>query len=561
MVPGPAGRAVRTRMRVTPGEAALLEAVGAHLTRLRLADLQAAAAGVTANHRAKALVGQAQARYAGTMVRDNDALARLVRDVLYRYRRELRGAVALLMRRVNASTWDSCCRATKRRNTCDRCRHGYRTRAERAMKCRRLDARRARLTEVERRIAEQDWRLLPGGWRLAGSRHHLEQAQLTVEQWRAEWLRRRFFLGAMGNAGALGGNPCLSIKANGRLTLSVPPPVSAALGLPSRVTLTAGVVFRHGGEELAARVAGRQATRFDIERVERKGAVRWYLRASWSLRTGMTPSRGEATADGVIGVDLNADHLATHLLDRSGNPVGRPHRIELRLWHTDTGRPLPSGTRDARLREAIAELLDRATASGIDAIVVEDLGFAIAEQSRERHGRNRRFRALIASFPTSTFRHRLIGMAHRRGLAVISVDPRYTSVVGRRDWMPALSNTLRRATGHDGAAVAIGRRGLALPLRARRKIRRAAGVRPVPHRRMEAATTRVVVVERTPAPGQQPERASDAPKSARSRPGPRTGSGRGTGGPGNQPTILPAHRRRRERPARTAHAAGAGVDA
>lgn len=179
MVPAPAGRAVRTRLRVTPEEAALLEAVGAHLTRLRVADLRDAGAGVPANDRAKALGGRAHSRYLGTLVRDNDALVRLVKDGLYRHRNELRDAIRTLERRVAAPTWDSCCGVNKRRDTCATCRDGYPARAERAMKCRRLDQRRARLAEVERRIAEQDWRLLPGGRRLATTRHHLADAELT----------------------------------------------------------------------------------------------------------------------------------------------------------------------------------------------------------------------------------------------------------------------------------------------------------------------------------------------------------------------------------------------
>jgi IS605 OrfB family transposase len=516
VVPAPAGRAVRTRLRVTDDEAALLEAVGQHLTRLRLRDLQKAAAGVPANDRAKALGGQAQARYAGTLVRDNDALVRLVRDGLYRHRTELRAAVETLQRRVAAPTWDSCYGATKRKHACERCRPGYPTRAERAMKCRRLDARRAALARVERRVAERDWRLLPGGRRLATTRHHLEDAELTEAGWRAVWDERRFFLGALGNAGKPGGNPCPGLGPDGRLTVSVPPPVAAALGVPARVTLAAPAVLRHGGDELAARTAAR----FDIERVERNGEVRWHLRASWSLPPETTPTRAAVTAAGVLGVDLNADHLAAHVVDRCGNPVGAPHRIELGLRDPGTGERLPAATRDARVREAVTQLLDRATAAGVPTVVIEELGFATEEKSRERYGRNRRFRALVAGFPTTAFRGRLAGMAHRRGVAVIAVDPRYTSVVGARDWAPALSATRRPVTGHDGAAVAIGRRGLALPLRAHRSTRRAAGVRPVPHRRMEAPPRRGGGTDtRTPpAAAGRPRR----PRPARSRPGLRT---------------------------------------
>lgn len=203
----------------------------------------------------------------------------------------------------------------------------------------------------------------------------------------------------MGNAGKPGGNPCLSLGADERLTVSVPPPVAAALGVPARVTLAAPVVFRHGGAEVAARVAARAATRFDVERVEHRGELRWSLRASWTLPARVAPAREEVTAGGVLGVDLNADHLAAHALDACGNPVGTPHRIHLPLRDQATGEPLPASTRDARVREAICDLLDLAVGYGVAAVAVEDLGFTTAEKSRERYGRHRRFRALVAGFP------------------------------------------------------------------------------------------------------------------------------------------------------------------
>jgi hypothetical protein len=384
---------------------------------------------------------------------------------------------------------------------------------------------------------------MPGGRRLASARHHLEQAGLTETDWHAAWASRRFFFGAMGNAGKPGGNPCLTLDTQGRLTVSVPSTVAAHHGIATRMQLTGRVAIRHGGEELAARVAARAATRFDIERVERRGRLRWYLRASWSISPTPVLPRSAVTADGVLGVDLNADHLAAHVVDSSGNPVGTPHRVELCLRDPVTARRLPGSTRDARVREAISTLLDRASAAGVGAVVVEDLGFAEAEKSRERYGRNRGFRTLVAGFPTTAFRTRLAGMAARRGLPVVAVDPRYTSVVGARDWAPSLSTTHRPVTGHDGAAVTIGRRGLALPLRAHRAV----NVRSAPHRRMEAATTgqrgggtdtRTSASSYRAKPDGTGRRGPD--------PAPAPLSGRGPGGPGNPPAALPAHRRRRE---------------
>jgi IS605 OrfB family transposase len=506
-------------------------------------DVKAAQAGVPANDRVKRMGGRAQARYLGTIVRDNDALVRLARYGLYRRRFDLNGAIRVLERRTTALTRDQCCGKVRRDKACEVCRDGYANPNERAMKLRRVGQRRAMLAEVERRITEKEYRLLPGGRRLANTRHHLDKAGLTEAEWRAEWESARFYLSSVGNAGMPGGNPCITLDEQGRLTLSVPKPVVSSLGVNTRVTLTHRVLFKHHSEELRDRVAARHATRFRIEReVDHRGRVRWYLRVEWAISPEPAPSRASACSGGVLGVDLNADHLAAHHLDPQGNPVSVPHRIDLDL------AGLSAKARDGRLREAITRLLDLATAAGVQAVAVEDLGFAAEEKSRERYGRRKRFRATISGFPTTMFKTRLVSMAARRGIAVIAVDPRYTSVVGGRDWTPRLSAKHRSATRHDGAAVAIGRRGLAHPLQAHRK-RWADGGRPDPHQRMEArpSTARAGSDTRPQTRGGKP--ASRTVPAQAPAPPPHTRPNRSdvVARPGGRTSRdIPAYRRRRE---------------
>jgi IS605 OrfB family transposase len=195
-------------------------------------------------------------------------------------------------------------------------------------------------------------------------------------------------------------------------------------------------------------------------------------------------------------------------LDRSGNPVGQPVTVPLDL------KGLSTKVRDARTREAITKVITIAKSHGAGAIVVEQLGFK-EDKTRERFGRRKTFRATISGFPTAAFKDRLVSMAVRTGLAVIGVDPRYTSKVGGRDWCWVLlggptvakkpkdcGGTARKARGsagrtglatvHHGAAVAIGRRayayglGAETPLRAKvreRQAQSASKPRSAPHRR------------------------------------------------------------------------------
>ncbi|MBV9025844.1 MAG: hypothetical protein JO362_19095 [Streptomycetaceae bacterium] len=195
---------------------------------------------------------------------------------------------------------------------------------------------------------------------------------------------------------------------------------------------------------------------------------RWYLDASWSTQTAELPTPVELAAGGarLLGVDLNADHLAACVLDVHGNPVGQPITIATEL----TG---PASQRDGRLRAAISELIAIAETHGCAGIAIENLCFTDARATgRETMGRGRkgkRFRRTVAGIPTGTFRDRLRGMAYHRGLLVVAVDPAYTSRWGGKYWQKPLEKQLKAipATGHHGAAVAIGRRGLGYRIRRR----------------------------------------------------------------------------------------------
>lgn len=457
VAPG-AGVSVKTRLRLDPDERALLVAVGAHLTRARNSDLAAARRGGKANDRYKVLVERfgIHSRYAGTICVDNDAATKAVKEHLWRHRAGLRRAVSTLERRTAAMARSAC--GCGQRRGCDRCRDGYATPSERFQKQRRLASRIAELARVEARLAAKDYPVVYGGRRLAGTRHHLARAGLDLEQWQTSWAEARSWFACAGNAGKSGGNPCLTLTrgAGGRwyLTVSVPKPVAGLFGVAARVRLRHPVPLHHRSAELEQRLDARAAVRVDLEpSTDHKGRPRTYLRVSWVRPTPEPVPLAAARSGGVIGVDLNADHLAAARLDRAGNPVGRPVRIPLEL----TG--MAAKTRDGRLRAAVTAALEHAKAAGASAIAVEDLDFADSK-GREKFGRRKAFRHLIAGFPTTQFRDRIVAMAHTQGLSVIAVDPRYTSRYGGASWQRALSTPMVLATRHDGAAVAIGRRAL-----------------------------------------------------------------------------------------------------
>ncbi|WP_406373708.1 hypothetical protein [Streptomyces sp. NBC_01550] len=76
-----------------------------------------------------------------------------------------------------------------------------------------------------------------------------------------------------------------------------------------------------------------------------------------------------------------------------------------------------------------------------------------------------RFRQLISGIPTGKLKAMLVSMAAEQGLAVVAVDPAYTSLWGGQHWQKPLATARRKMSRHDAAGIAIGRRALGHPVR------------------------------------------------------------------------------------------------
>ncbi|MEF9901932.1 transposase [Streptomyces sp. P9-A2] len=469
VVPGPSGVAVRTRLgQLTPVDEEVLRRVGAHLGTLASRDLKTRChnglehdAGAWAV-RKRELTPLSSARWAGAITKATHDQWALARRSALAHLQNLQAGVHMLRHRLSLPLGQKGTRKAP---------GGYRSRREWHAKARRLRA-------LEDRLAQEraDWEagrvhVVRGGKRLARTRHHLPAAQLTQDRWRARWEAERWFLQADGESGKRYGNETIRISPDGEVSIRLPAPLSGLANAPhGRYVLTGRIRFAHRGPEWADRVAANRAVAYRIHHDPAR--ARWYVTASWQTPASPAVPLAAALAHGVIGVDLNADHLAAWRLDAHGNPTGNPRRFSYDL----------SGTaehRDAQVRHALTRLLHWALTCGAKAIAVEDLDFT-AEKTREKHGRKRRFRRLVSGLPTGRLRARLVSMADRTGITVVAVDPAYTSKWGAQHWQKPLTSTTRKTTlpqaldcaqaggtPIDAAAVAIARRAQGYPLRRR----------------------------------------------------------------------------------------------
>ena len=491
VVAPPAGVRVRTRVPASPEDEAVLVAVGVHLGTLAAADLAArcrqgrlgaADRAVSRQVRKRALTTACSSRWAGAITRTSEDAWALAERNLHAEAASLRARIGRIGRRLQVP-------AGERRGRV----RGYASQAERWEKQRRLQVLRARLDKVEVRLDEGRVSVCRGGRRLARSRHNLAQAGLDERHWRSRWKASRLFLTADGEAAKNFGNETIRWHPEaGWVEIKLPASLARLANRPHGRYHIEDVRFAYRGAEVAAQ-ARTGAVRYDIffDPVR----ARWYLDASWTFAAASPPALDTLRRHPVLAVDVNAGHLAAIVLDASGNPVGDTATIGLQM------EGLPTTVRDGHLRNAVASLIDLAKANCCRAIVAENLDLARArEQGREYEGRGpsrgsggRAFRRLIANIPTSRFRHWLVQMTSNAGLAVIAVDPAYTSRWGAEHWFGALQQIRPGTSSHHAAALVIGRRGLGQ--RARRR-ERCDSTRP--EDRDERATNSAV--RPTPAP-------------------------------------------------------------
>jgi hypothetical protein len=503
----PAGARVRTRLRVAAQDEAVLRAAGRHLgslaggdlaARMREGRLDAQGKAASRRTRKRALTAQSSSRWAGAITRTSEDLWALAERNLHAEHSSLQARVRRIQARMAVPAGGRPGRG-----------RGYASPAERHGKVIRLHALRARLARVERQLDAGMVSVVRGGRGLLRKRANLTAAGLTEAEWRQQWDAARMFLTADGEKDKPWGNETIRWNPDEQwLEVKLPAQLARLANRPrGRYRLSCPVAFSYRGDEVAAQAAT-GAVRYDIALDAASG--RWYLDASWCPPPQPAPPLGELRKAPVVAVDVNARHLAVAVISPDGNILGVPVTIPLDLVG------LPAATRDGRLRAAISGLIATAKDHGARAVVIEDLDFAQAraegrEQAANRPSRGRRgraFRRAVSGIPTARFRDRLVQMTHNARLAVVAVDPAYTSRWGAQHWLAPLRAHHPQASGHHAAAVVIGRRALG------HRARRRAGVTGTGQRTSgRRAAPRAPTAARTPRNGR--------PRQAQRQPPPR----------------------------------------
>jgi hypothetical protein len=303
VVAAPAGMRVRTRLRVSGVDAAVLREVGGYLGSLASGDLAARCAEgrLDARQRARSrqvrkqeLTAKSSSRWAGALTRTSeDAYQLACRNLLAE-----RGSLAARIRRIEARL------AVPAGARAGRVR-GYATTAERHAKTLRIQALRTRLAAVEQQLGTGRVSACRGGKALLRTRHNLADAGLTETRWRERWAASRLFLTADGEKDKTWGNETIRWNPDQNwLEIRLPTPLARLANQPHaryRLSCSADFTYRRG--DVAAQAAT-GAIRYDICLDPARG--RWYLHASWKTPPTRPTTLAQARQGAVVAVDVNA---------------------------------------------------------------------------------------------------------------------------------------------------------------------------------------------------------------------------------------------------------------
>ena len=166
----------------------------------------------------------------------------------------------------------------------------------------------------------------------------------------------------------------------------------------------------------------------------------------WRVFVSFRIPRAETVTDakrGLLGVDINADHLAVTETNSDGNWL-RSWRVPLVTYGKSTNQAL------ALTGRAVKELVGRAEEAG-KPLVIERLDFQEKKTSLRRE--SRRQARMLSSFAYSKAKTFILSRSHRVGVQVFDVNPAYSSVIGRFKFQERYG-----LTTHQAAALVLARR-------------------------------------------------------------------------------------------------------
>ena len=292
-----------------------------------------------------------------------------------------------------------------------------------------------------------------GGRKLLKERQSLQTTE-AIKDWQGRWHEARYreFL-LVGSHDESWGcqNAQLSPsdeKDNYQLKLLVPHQLRKTFGTNINID---HLQFKHGHAHIAQAVWRNQVKKHDKTIKGQSLGFRFKRdKKGWRLLVSVEvsgPTQQAAWIDdyqGVIGVDINPDHLAVVELDQNGNPL--QHRtFDLPLHYKNEAQ------RAAIIGDAVRDLMDFAAQQG-KAVVIETLDFQQKKRQYQKQD-HPRYARMLNAFAYGKIKELIDTQSIKRGIRLYTVNPAYTSLLGRMKYRER-----HGFSNHHAAALVIGRR-------------------------------------------------------------------------------------------------------
>jgi IS605 OrfB family transposase len=328
-------------------------------------------------------------------------------------------------------------------------------------KKRRLHTLQERLKRLIKEQEEGAISLCFGSRKLFHAQFNLEaNGYASHEEWLKEWRQTRtseiFFLGSKDETS--GNQTCTASIEEDTLTLRIRLPNALHEKFGKYLTIP-HIAFTYGHEEIMASLIECQQRQFLAQaknasyidhgqaltyrfKQDKKG---WRFFVSTSLPI---PQWKTHANKGVIGIDINTDHLTLVETDRFGNPIDK-QTIPLNLYGKTKEQSL------AIIGDACACVVAHAEQT-LKPLILEDLDFQKKKQSLREEATSSHSR-MLSSFSYQAILTHIKSRAFCKQIEVHQVNPAFTSLIGRVKFASRYGLSI-----HHAAALCIGRRFLKL---------------------------------------------------------------------------------------------------
>ena len=298
-----------------------------------------------------------------------------------------------------------------------------------------------RYSQLQNDQTKKKVRLCFGSKKLFRAQFHLEENGFSShEEWKKAWIASRnneFFV--LGSKDETTGNQTCTATLNENGSISLRLRLPQALAQHGKYIHINNLTFAYGHRAILASINDPEGRALSYR--FKKDAKGWKVFVSTNLKR---PIQMTQQGIGVIGIDLNADHIACVETDRFGNLINK----EVFPW-------ISYGKSNAQLKASTSEISKQIMEWALQTkkpIIIEKLDFQKKKLALKEQG-TKKLSRMLSSFAYGLFFQSLLSQGYRKGIPIHQVNPAFTSVIGQVNYAARYGLSI-----HLAAAFCIARR-------------------------------------------------------------------------------------------------------